>query len=152
MGFGQETGFRNSKLYVYMYKGFTLTELIIVIVIIGIIIAFASPQFIATKERALDKEAKVVIALIQAAEKTYRMEQTFYYPYPAGTATDVTNINNYLRLSLPVVGASSIWNLSVNSIVPGQAVATRNKAGGRNWSMLFNSDLINCTANNDTCL
>ncbi len=140
----------------FMYKGFTLVELITVLVIIGIIVAFVAPQFAVTKERALDREAKATLALIQAAENIYKMELNSYYPSPAGTISNDTAantdlINANLKLSLPVAGASSAWNYSVNSNAPGQATATRNKAGGRTFSNLFTSDAISCTPNGDIC-
>lgn len=84
-------------------KGFTVTELIVVVVIVGILSALALPNFIIKKEKALDKEAKVTLALIQAAEKIYKMETGVYYP-ESGTASDISLINAVLRLNLPDSG------------------------------------------------
>jgi len=132
-----------------MNKGFSLIELIIVIVVIGILATFASPQFAVTKERALEREARAAIALIQAAEKIYRMEEGPYYPSPSGTVTSIPNINSFLRLDLPTNATG--WVYSVNSSAQ-QATARRNKPGGRTYSIPFNSDTITCTGTaSDPC-
>ncbi|MDD5120852.1 MAG: type II secretion system protein [Candidatus Omnitrophica bacterium] len=122
-----------------MHKGFTLVELIIVITVIGILVAFASPQFAVTKERALDREAKATIALIQAAEKIYKMEEGPYYPSPAGSTSNIANINANLRLSLPV--SSSAWTYTVNSAAQ-TATATRS---GRTWTATFTGGDPSCS-------
>jgi len=114
--------------------GFTLTELIIVMVVVGILAAFAVPQFAVTKERALDREAKATLALVRAAERVYKMEvMDNYYPYGALTTTNnISLMNTNLRLSLPAT-ASPNWLYSIdNSASTGKALATRS---GRTWTL-----------------
>lgn len=111
-----------------MKQGFTLVELIMVILIIGILAALAFPQFSKTKEHAIGKEAISNLKLIAAAEKIYRMEASAYYPIPAGPESSITNINNYLRLSIPS-GATKNWNYAVNSS-NATSTATRTATGG----------------------
>ncbi|MEI6831897.1 MAG: prepilin-type N-terminal cleavage/methylation domain-containing protein [Candidatus Omnitrophota bacterium] len=94
--------------------GFTLLELIIVVVIIGIMAALAMPQYNKTKERVLQKEAIANIKLIAAAEKIYRMEAGGYlgcYCYnPTHCANAGYGCNALLHLSL----STSKWNYWVN--------------------------------------
>ena len=64
---------------------FTLIEMLVVLVIIATLAALAWPNYMAIKEKTLNREAKATLALIRAAEKVYKMEEGFYYPSPATT-------------------------------------------------------------------
>lgn len=146
MEHGAGPGRRN----ILMRKGFTLVELIIVIVIIGILATFAMPQFASTKERTLDKEAQANLKLIQAAEKIYRMEMATYYPDcpPCGSTSTITDINDKLKLSLPASSANWIYTVSTTGSSIGSATATRVGAGARVWTISLipgASDIPTCT-------
>ncbi|MDD5562063.1 MAG: prepilin-type N-terminal cleavage/methylation domain-containing protein [Candidatus Omnitrophica bacterium] len=122
-------------------RSFTLIELLIVIVIIGVLAALAFPGFSTSKERALDREARSSLGLIQAAEKIYKMESGFYYP-PSGSTSVVSNINTYLKVSLPSAGIS--WTYTVNGPAS-QSTATRVGSGGRVWTLTNTGSTPTCS-------
>ncbi|MDD5252851.1 MAG: prepilin-type N-terminal cleavage/methylation domain-containing protein [Candidatus Omnitrophota bacterium] len=124
-----------------MRKALTLIELLVVVVIIGILVALALPGFGVSKERALDKEARANLALIQAAEKIYRMESGFYYP-SSGSTSVIADINQDLRVNLPT-GALS-WTYSVDGDSE-QATAGRKPSSSRVWTLTFTGDTPACT-------
>jgi prepilin-type N-terminal cleavage/methylation domain-containing protein len=106
-------------------KAFTLIELMIVIVIVGVLATLAIVQLSGPKEQAFEKEARVNLKLIAAAEKIYRME--------VGQYIDVANeaaINDILRVMLPTDAATKNWNYTVTTSADGTqfiANATRTK-------------------------
>jgi len=119
--------------------------MVVTLVIIAILVALAWPNYSAVKEKALDREAKSSLALIRAAEMVYRLEQGFYYPRPAGTADIATNINNFLKLSLPeTTSPTPLWSISINSNPTEFATATRTGVGadGRKWSINFSEEKV----------
>ena len=59
-------------------KGFTLVELAVVVVIIGILAAFAVPKFLASVERSKAAEAFNYLSTIQAAQERYHARQGTY--------------------------------------------------------------------------
>ena len=113
-------------------KGFTLIELLVVLIIIGILYFLAVPSFVRTRERALDKEAKVTLKLIQAAEKIYRVRIGAYYP-PSGVV-DLRALNENLTLSV----ASEAWDFNITSMSPlPDFNATANRTARTGWGRVW---------------
>lgn len=70
-----------------MKKAFTLVELIIVVIIIGILASIAIPQFNKTMERSRIAEASAVLGALRGAQLRYILEN------PSGYAIDLTKLD-----------------------------------------------------------
>lgn len=73
-------------------QGFTLLELLVVVVVIGILASLAVPRFIKTIEKARIAEAKTILGELRSAEFRYRLEHTNYTTNL--TELDIDNPNN----------------------------------------------------------
>jgi len=73
-------------------KGFTLIELMIVVVIIGILAAIAIPNFIAMQNRAKEGSTKANMHTLQLACEDYGVQNDGVY----ATTLDATHIYNLL--------------------------------------------------------
>jgi len=130
--------------------GFTLLELLTVIVIIGILSAIGLPNLLKMKEKSYDNEAKASLKLVQAAEKIYYMQNGFYYPYTAMTITNAL-LNTNLKVFLPT-SSGAAWNYSTTTGT-GAATAARNKTAGRSWSIAITAENPTCSSGAaDTCI
>ncbi len=84
-----------------MKKGFTLTEMLIVVIIIGVLATLALTQYGRHREGVLDKEASANLKLIQSAQRIYKMEFGFYADCGNTSTGEESDINDQLRLLLP---------------------------------------------------
>jgi len=120
-------------------RGFTLLELIVVIIIIGVFATISITHYGSTKETVLDKEAISNLKLIREAERVFKIETTNYYP-SSGTESDIGNINAnlglMLRVGTPPLYLERYWNYTVKST--GCSQATRNGGDGRVWYFEIN--------------
>lgn len=111
-------------------KGFSLLELLVVLIIVGILAALSIPNYTKTRERAVDKEAQTALSLVQAAERIYRLKARSYYPVSGlPLEDDIADINTDLNLNL----AEEKWDYS---IAGGASTFTANATrSGRTWSI-----------------
>ncbi len=117
-------------------KGFTIIELMVALIIIGVLVSLAIPGFSRTKERAFDKEAQIGLNLIAAGEKMYRAKIGSYYP-SSGTV-DKSDIEDNLQLDL----SSSSWEYNITGLGGTNFNATAVRNGSASWSRQW---LINAT-------
>src|SRR3989338_6739054 len=68
----------NSETKKHHYKGFTLVEVLIVVIIIGILASIGIPQFAASIEKAKGGEARAGLGNIKTGEKIYYAEKEYY--------------------------------------------------------------------------
>jgi len=70
---------KNSRIFKKLGAGFTLTELLIVVIIIGILATLALPMLVKTMEKAKLGEAASNLNLIRTGEKMYFLEYNQYW-------------------------------------------------------------------------
>jgi prepilin-type N-terminal cleavage/methylation domain-containing protein len=72
-------------------KGFTLLELMIVVVILGILAAMAIPRFITVTSKAKQSEAKLILKQIYSNQRIYFEQFGEYWIPPGGTIANQAN-------------------------------------------------------------
>ena len=82
-------------------RGFTLTEILIVAVVLAAVAALAIPGFQRTLEVTRANEAKVNLEIIDAAERVFYLHNgNRFWPNPVGTATGAAAINTGLNTDI----------------------------------------------------
>jgi type IV pilus assembly protein PilA len=100
--------------------GFTLIELMVVVLIIAILIAIAIPTFLGARQRAQDRAAQSNLRNALTAEKTYYTDKQAYTPN-ATASVDLKAIEPSLNYdaaanTAPIVGSIG-YQLSGSAII-----------------------------------
>ena len=116
------------KLF-YRKKGFTLLELMIVVIIVGILASLAVPRFIAATRKAKEAEARNILGVIRTSQIRYYLENRQNY------STDITLLDCDLTVSTYYVYTAIDSGGNI-----GQAAATASDVS--NFRINVNGDIV----------
>lgn len=94
-------------------KGFTLMELMVVVIIIGIIAAFAIPNYNKSVQKAHERDMLAQLTSIHASNLLYRSYDGKYW-YAAGDPQNLAAINSALSINI-IANGTTTYNYYDNS-------------------------------------
>ncbi len=115
----------NMERQLILKNGFTLIEIVMVMVIVGALAAMAVPMFIRSVEEGKNQEAVAALRLIRTAERLYYLDYDVYV-----AAADTNEVNTKLELDIE----SKNWKFWVevnNTSSPPQFTAYAERTLGR---------------------
>lgn len=96
-------------------KGFTLLELIIVVIIIGVLAGIAIPQYLNAVERAKVAKAKANLMMVSQAEKMYQANESTYTVVTDAASAALLDL--YVQGVSGAIGSDNDWGYTVAAVV-----------------------------------
>ncbi|MCF7886868.1 MAG: prepilin-type N-terminal cleavage/methylation domain-containing protein [Candidatus Omnitrophica bacterium] len=116
-----------------MRKGFTLLELLIVVVVIAILASFAVPQYLSAVERTKGGKARHNLSIIMQAEKMCRSVNDSYVAIddtPDDAACGGETLGDFVEM--PDIDADSDWTYSSSGVGAAAITLTATRDAGPN--------------------
>jgi len=92
-------------------RGFTLIELMIVVVIIGILTAMAIPRFMSVSTKNKQAEAKLILKQIYVSQRAFRQAGTTYFL--PGAAASASNPFEFKTITIEI-SPTALYTYTIN--------------------------------------
>jgi type II secretion system protein G len=113
-------------------SGFTLVELLVVMLILGILAAIAVPSFFNQRDKAKDADAKAAARTSETAMETYATDNGGSYAGAAADGSDLKAIEETLNgKTITVASTADTYTVTVDSEVSGQDFSISRAANGQ---------------------
>jgi prepilin-type N-terminal cleavage/methylation domain-containing protein len=127
-------------------SAFTLIEVMITLVILGVLAGLALPMYNKTTEDARSNEARVNLQTIHYGEKVYRLNNNSFWPLAGTSKTSSANlaeINTALNIDLTT---PQYYDITVTSSASTNYTATATRKGATRQYQIDQNGLVNPTA------
>ena len=101
--------------------GFTLIELVVVILILGILAGVAAPKLFDTSAKATDNSLRTTLSIVRDAIELYAADNGGSPPAWTDSATFHSDLANYLRGTFPNCPVGAAGLIGTNTVISSAA-------------------------------